>query len=56
MGIDGIVQKKEWVGKLSIPFFCKKKDCPGRAGPRGAQTEKCKKNTFEKIKKVLKNP
>lgn len=45
MGIDGIVQKKEWVGKLSIPFFVKK---TARA------EKKCKKNTLKKIKKVLK--
>jgi hypothetical protein len=45
MDTNGIVQKKEWVGKLSIPFFVKKKT---------ARTEKCKKITLKKNKKVLK--
>ena len=45
MDTDGIVQKKEWVGKLSIPFFVKKKT----PGPK-----KCKKNTLKKNKKSFK--
>ena len=44
--------EKEWVGKLSIPFFVKK-NCPG-AGLRSARTEKWKKNTLKKIKKFFK--
>jgi hypothetical protein len=45
MGTVGIVQKKEWVEKLSIPFFVK---TARAAGPRSARTKKCKKNTLKK--------